>query len=65
MDSSIIENVMRMANVNDIPVLPVHDELVVPKSEGDRIRHFMEVSFHYITADKFLERKPKITLESS
>jgi hypothetical protein len=62
-DSQIIENVMLMANKNNVPVLPVHDEVIVPESKAKLLKHFMMVSFHSITQDKFSQFTPTITVD--
>lgn len=61
-DSNIIENVMLMANAKEVPVLPVHDELVAPKSKCDLIKRFMEDSFHISTGNRFNSHRPLITI---
>ena len=63
-DSQIIENVMLMANKNNIPVIPVHDEVIVPASKAELLQHFMTVSFHSITQEKFSHFNPTITIDS-
>lgn len=61
LDSSIMEEAMLRCNSRDIPVLPVHDELVVPRTKKEEVRQILVSSFHKVTKSKFVGFTPKMT----
>jgi len=61
LDSSILEYTIAEATLNDIPVFPVHDEVVIPKQHKGRVEGYMVDGFHVVTEYKFKEHVPKIT----
>jgi hypothetical protein len=61
LDSSIMEEAMLRCNSRGIPVLPVHDELVVPRTKKEEVRQILVSSFHKITRSKFVGFTPKMT----
>jgi len=61
LDSSILEYSMAKATSNDIPVFPVHDELVIPKQHKGRVGGYMVDGFHAVTKNQFKDHVPKIT----
>ena len=56
-DSSIIEEAVRRATELGIPVLPVHDELVVPISKKSVAHKLLLESFHHVTQGKFADHE--------
>ena len=61
LDSSIMEEAMHRCNLRGIPVLPVHDELVVQKSKKEEVRQILVSSFHKVTKSKFVGFTPKMS----
>ena len=61
LDSSIMEEAMHRCNARGIPVLPVHDELVVPRTKKEEVRQILVSSFHKVTKSKFVGFTPKMT----
>ena len=61
LDSSIMEEAMHRCNSRGIPVLPVHDELVVPRTKKEEVRQILVSSFHKVTKSKFVGFTPKMT----
>jgi len=61
LDSSIMEEAMLRCNSRGIPVLPVHDELVVPRTKKEEVRQILVSSFHKVTKSKFVGFTPKMT----
>jgi hypothetical protein len=61
LDSSIMEEAMLRCNSRDIPVLPVHDELVVQRTKKEEVRQILISSFHKATKSKFVGFTPKMT----
>jgi hypothetical protein len=61
LDSSIMEEAMLRCNSRDIPVLPVHDELVVQRAKKEEVRQILVSSFHKVTKSKFVGFTPKMT----
>lgn len=61
LDSSILQYTIAKATSNDIPVLPVHDEVVIPKKNKEIVEEYMVEGFHVVTKSKFKEHIPKIT----
>ncbi|MGI9269878.1 MAG: hypothetical protein ACR2PE_05070, partial [Porticoccus sp.] len=59
-DSSIIEYTINKATENNIPVLPVHDEVVLPEQHKGRVGGYMVDGFHSVTKNKFKYHIPKI-----
>ena len=60
-DSSIIEEALRRVTELGIPVLPVHDELVVPMSKQSVARKILIDSFHHVTQGKFEDHEPSLS----
>ena len=52
---------MLRCNSRGIPVLPVHDELVVPRTKKEEVRQILVSSFHKVTKSKFVGFTPKMT----
>ena len=65
LDSEIMEEAVHRATERDIPVLPVHDELVGPISKKAEIKQILIDSFHYLTQGKFSHHQPKMTWSST
>jgi hypothetical protein len=61
LDSSIMEEAMLRCNSRGIPVLPVHDELVVPRTKKEEVRQILVSSFHKVTKSKFVGFTPKMS----
>ena len=61
LDSSIMEEAMHRCNLRGIPVLPVHDELVVQRTKKEEVRQILVSSFHKVTKSKFVGFTPKMT----
>jgi hypothetical protein len=61
LDSSIMEEAMLRCSSRGIPVLPVHDELVVPRIKKEEVRQILVSSFHKVTKSKFVGFTPKMT----
>lgn len=59
-DSSIIEYTINRATSNNMPVLPIHDEVVLPKQFKGHVGGFMMDGFHSVTKDKFKNHVPEI-----
>ena len=59
-DSSIIEYTINRATSNNIPVLPIHDEVVIPEQFKGHVGGFMMDGFHSVTQSKFKNHVPKI-----
>lgn len=62
-DSSILESVISKATNAGIPVLPVHDEVIVPVEHRNEVHDMMVSAFHELTQHKFSEHQPKIKWE--
>lgn len=60
LDSQIMQEAVKTATAMAIPVLPVHDELVVPRSQKDTVRSILVDSFHHVTNGKFKNHNPKM-----
>jgi hypothetical protein len=56
-----MEEAMLRCNSRDIPVLPVHDELVVQRAKKEEVRQILVSSFHKVTKSKFVGFTPKMT----
>jgi hypothetical protein len=56
-----MEEAMLRCNPRDIPVLPVHDELVVQRTKKEEVRQILISSFHKATKSKFVGFTPKMT----
>ena len=63
-DSSILESVISKATSAGIPVLPVHDEVIVPVEHRHKVHDMMVSAFHEVTQHKFSEHQPKIKWET-
>lgn len=61
LESSILEYTIAEATLNDIPVFPVHDEVVIPRQHKELVEGYMVDGFHVVTKNKFNEHVPKIT----
>ena len=61
LDSSIIEEAMHRCNLRGIPVLPVHDELLVQRTKKEEARQILLSSFHKVTAGRFVGFTPKMS----
>tara|TARA_R110000764_G_scaffold21549_2_gene54397 strand:- start:82 stop:1413 length:1332 start_codon:yes stop_codon:yes gene_type:complete len=61
LDSSILEYTIAKATLNDIPVFPVHDEVVIPRQHKGRVGGYMVDGFHVVTKNKFNDHVPMIT----
>ena len=61
LDSSIMEEAMDRCTQRDIPVLPVHDELVCPVDSKDAVQQILIDSLHAVTHGKFSSHTPKMT----
>ena len=61
LDSSIMEEAMDRCVQHDIPVLPVHDELVCPVNSKVAVQQILIDSFHAVTQGKFSSHTPKMT----
>ena len=61
LDSSIMEEAIDRCTQQDIPVLPVHDELVCPIDSKDAVQQILIESFHAVTQSKFSDLTPKMT----
>ena len=61
LDSSIMEEAMDRCTQQEIPVLPVHDELVCPVDSKDAVQQILVDSFHVVTQGKFSSHTPKMT----
>ena len=59
-DSQIMQEAIRRATAMAIPVLPVHDELVLPRTQKETVRSVLVDSFHHVTEGKFKNHNPKI-----
>lgn len=59
-DSSIIVKVLEKATQERIPVLPIHDEIVLPRRYKDVVKQIMIDAFHDVTFHKFSSHTPKI-----
>ena len=64
-DSSIIEEALKRATELGIPVLPVHDELVVPMSKQSVAHKLLIDSFHHVTQGKFADHEPSLSWSTS
>ena len=60
-DSFIIQYTIERSTLNKIPVLPVHDEVVIPKQYKGTVGGFMMDGFHTVTNNKFANHVPNIT----
>jgi hypothetical protein len=60
LDSQIMQEAVKTATAMAIPVLPVHDELVVPRSQKDTVRIILIDSFHHVTDGEFKHHNPKV-----
>lgn len=61
LDSSIMEEAIDRCTQQDIPVLPVHDELVCPIDSKDAVQQILVDSFHAVTQGKYSSHTPKMT----
>jgi hypothetical protein len=61
LDSSIMEEAIDRCTEQDIPVLPVHDELVCPVHSKGNVQQILIDSFHAVTQGKFSDFTPKMT----
>ena len=61
LDSSIMEEAMLRCISRGIPVLPVHDELVVQRTKKEEVRQILVSSFHKVTKSKFVGFTPKMS----
>ena len=61
LDSSIMEEAIDRCTQQEIPVLPVHDELVCPVDSKDAVQQTLIDSFHAVTQGKFSSHTPKMT----
>ncbi|MCS5650167.1 MAG: hypothetical protein NZ820_12630 [Dehalococcoidia bacterium] len=59
-DSSIIEYTINKATENNIPALPVHDEVVIPRQFKGQVGGYMMDGFHSVTQDRFKSHVPQI-----
>ena len=64
LDSSIMEEAIDRCTQQEIPVLPVHDELVCPTDLKDAVQRILIESFHAVTQGKFRSHTPKMTWSS-
>lgn len=65
LDSSIMEEAIDRCTQQDIPVLPVHDELVCSVDLKDAVQQILIDSFHAVTQGKFSSYTPKLTWSES
>ena len=65
LDSSIMEEAIDRCTQQEIPVLPVHDELVCPVESKDAVQQILVDSFHAVTQGKFSSHTPKMTWSES
>lgn len=61
LDSSIMEEAMHRCNLRGIPVLSVHDELVVQRTKKEEVRQILVSSFHKVTKSKFVGFTPNMS----
>ena len=61
LDSSTMEEAIDRCTEQDIPVLPVHDELVCPVDSKGAVQQILIDSFHAVTQGKFSSHTPKMT----
>ena len=61
LDSSIMEEAIDRCTQQEIPVLPVHDELVCPSDSKEAVQQILVDSFHAVTQGKFSSHTPKMT----
>lgn len=60
LDSAIIEYTINKATEHNIPVLPVHDEVVIPQQYKGHVGGFMIDGFHSVTKNRFKNHVPQI-----
>jgi len=56
-----MEEAIDRCTQQEIPVLPVHDELVCPIDSKDAVQRTLVASFHAATQGKFDNFTPKMT----
>ena len=56
-----MEEAIDRCTQQDIPVLPVHEELVCPVESKDAVQRILIESFHVVTQSKFSSHSPKMT----
>ena len=61
LDSSIMEEAIDRCTQQEIPALPVHDELVCPLDSKGVVKQILIDSFHTVTQSKFSSHTPKMT----
>lgn len=55
-----MEEAIDRCTQQEIPVLPVHDELVCPIESKDAVQQILVASFHVVTQGKFSSHTPKM-----
>ena len=60
LDSAIIEYTINKSTEHNIPVLPIHDEVVIPQQYKGHVGGFMIDGFHSVTKNSFKNHVPQI-----
>ena len=60
LDSAIIEYTINKSTEHNIPVLPIHDEVVIPQQYKGHVGGFMIDGFHSVTKNRFKNHVPQI-----